>query len=54
MTGEVCPLGTDTESALVTSEASVPATEGDSAPLGEPHPMNGLTITPIRRQVAPS
>jgi CHAD domain-containing protein len=54
MTGEVSPLGTDTESAPVTSEASVPATEGDSAPLGEPHPMNGSTITPIRRQVAPS
>ncbi len=54
MTGEVSPLGTDTESAPVTSEASVPATEGDSAPLGEPHPANGSTITPIRRQVAPS
>jgi CHAD domain-containing protein len=55
MTGEVSPLGTDTESAPVTSEASVPATEGDSAPLGEPHPANGsTTITPIRRQVAPS
>ena len=54
MTGEVSPLGTDTESAPATSEASVPATEGDSAPLGEPHPANGSTITPIRRQVAPS
>ena len=53
MTGEVSPLGTDTESAPATSEASVPATEGDSAPLGEPHPANGSTITPIRRQVAP-
>ncbi len=54
MSGEVSPLGTDTESAPVTSERSVPATEGDSAPLGEPHPANGSTITPIRRQVAPS